>query len=104
MSRKGEYLKYKAILKMNAHLFEDAVNLLDEVLSQAPNDVELLVYAGCCNFLLDNPTSNHISRALAIDRSRTKNMLYDFYVAFFEYDPLISDSVKRRLKKKIDEL
>jgi len=99
-----EYFKYKGILKMNQHLFEDAMKIF-QTIARHNNDVESLVYAGCCGFLLEDiSSSKYVSRALSLDRTKTKQMIIDFYNAFFESDPSIGSGVKRLLKKKIEEL
>lgn len=104
ISKKPEYIKHKAIIKMDLNEFEEAMRLFKEE-SALKNDVESMVYAGCCGFLLEDPESSvYLSHALKSDRKKTKEMLNDFYHIFFELDPLIGDGVKKMLKKKIDEL
>ncbi len=103
--RKAGYFKMKGMAHFEIFELDEAVEAFSSALAVEPKDVESEFFVAMCYMLMDDPRSDaHLRRAQELDRSRTGQLLSNFYAFFIEKDPRIGEKRKKTLAQKIKSL
>jgi len=105
LERKAKYYKTKGMAHLELFEVDEALDSFENALMYEKKDPAIHFFLSVCYMLFNDPRGKeYMEKAYVIDSKKTKQMLKNFYQAFFAKDPKISKNVKDELKKRIEEI
>jgi len=105
LENKAKYHKTKGMAHLEMFEVDEAVESFENALEQEKKDPSLYFFMSVCYMLLNDPRGKeYMERAYLVNPKKTKQLITNFYEAFFEKDPNVSENVKKELKKRVDDI
>jgi Tfp pilus assembly protein PilF len=91
----------------NLEIFEinEAKENFENALGMDAKDVLSNFFIAVCYMFLDDQASKgYIKKAYSLDRKKTKELIKNFYEAFFSRNKYVSKKTKEQLEKKMETI
>ena len=105
LESKAKYHKTKGMAHLEMFEVDEAVESFEKALKHEKKDSSVYFFMSVCYMLLNDPRGKeYMERAYLINPKKTKQLIANFYEAFFARDPSINANVKKELKKRVDDI
>ncbi|MFH1394491.1 MAG: tetratricopeptide repeat protein [Candidatus Micrarchaeota archaeon] len=105
IKKRGEYFRMMGIAHMEVFELEEAIDAFQAALEMSPKDVQSAFFLSVCYMFFDSPKSvKYIKLANSIDKTKTRQLLNNFYSVFFGGNKKLDEKAKNKIRAALKKI